>query len=150
MAAAPELKPVADSTEVTATAPSPELSQAEQPTQSGQPASSEAPEQQQSGFWTGVMTGVLAALALVAFPVYDGVIKHRQSTEVLAAAQHQNLELRVSMAQKDLGLIEEKLAEIAALEAEFRAMQAQKDQLHGQRETLSNRLRQLQQQMNTR
>lgn len=121
----------------------------ESPAQAAVAAASAPPptQAQNSGFWTGVMTGVLATLALVAFPVYEGVLKHRQHSSVLAQAQHQNLELRVTMAQKDLGTIEQKLAEIEALEAEFRAMQVQKQQLQQQRDGLSQRLKGLQQQM---
>jgi hypothetical protein len=109
-------------------------------------AVAQAPTQpERSGFWSGVLTGVVATLALAAFPVYEGVIKHREHSAMLAQAQGQNLELRVAMAQKDLGVIEARLAEIAALEAEFRAMQAQKQELHQQRDSLAQKLRNLQQ-----
>lgn len=96
-----------------------------------QSSASEQPVE--SGFWRGIVLGVASTVALAAFPVYYGVTNHQNDRVLLEVAQSQTLGLRITMAQKDLSIIEAKLAEIAALEAEYQAMLNQKDVLEEQR-----------------
>lgn len=118
-------KPVAPTSTSTASTPTPNAANSMQSSAAEQPV--------ESGFWRGIVLGVASTVALAAFPVYHGVTNHQSDRVLLEVAQSQTLGLKITMAQKDLSIIEGKLAEIAALEAEYKAMLNQKDVLEEQR-----------------
>ncbi len=126
-------------------APATEKTAAEETRQQAEPAAPQV--KAESGFWRGVVLGVVGTAALAAWPIMEGVTRSQHAHELVAAAKTEALQSKIESAQKDLTMIEDKLAEIAALEAEYQAMLEQRDKLQARREQVTNSINTLKQQL---